>query len=383
MMGICTVQAEDLVSVCDISGNVLSTACDLGGETIFNGEPSDYTKYDTKYQKVILDTRDEWAADYRADDSSIPLLIHTDQHGYLNSAHKQTFDYLAKCIRWNETSAIVGLGDACAAVYDMSELNAMTSCLSGISKQKQINLAGNHDVWANKKEGSSYFYSITGNWDALTGTYFNNSSFGIHHEYDNRGNGYVIDAERKVKYCMFATWYFGTAGGEENQPYYHYKLTSAVAEYMIDMLSAKDGYDIIVLSHIQPAHGPRGWKQPTTDGNAETTAQKMLGCISYDYSIDNLIVDRKQKNSGILLDADGNEHSYDFSQCTSDILCWLSGHEHGDYYCKIGNVPVVVFDAYRYDNVPLFMLNVHRNGKINVWKFDEALNVYSYQISVS
>lgn len=365
----------------DINGNQVSVLYDISGNVVFGNDiPSN------DYESAIYYVRDLWANEYRADSSIVPLIIHTDQHQNLNSANKPTFDYLSRAVNTSELSAFVGLGDVCGAVYTESTLNNMVSCLSSIPKSKQINIAGNHDVWATKTEGSEYAYGIIdeATMAKLHSEYMNNASYGENHKFDTHGNEYLIDKEHGVKYCVFSTWYYDDTETEERQPYYKHRLTSDVAEYMIEMLSAVDSYDIVILSHIQPYDGSRVWSFPAVDGNEATTAvrnQTGTNCLGYDASLDQLIADRKAKSSGILTDSHGGVHPYDFSKCTSDILCCLAGHDHEDMYVSAGGVPAVIFDAYRYDLNPLYMVNIDRtNERLNIWKFDTGSNIYNYQV---
>ena len=46
-----------------------------------------------------------------------------------------------------------------------------------------------------------------------------------------------------------------------------------------------------------------------------------------------------------------------------------------------GDVPIIIFDAYTYANYPFYMANIDRtNERVNVWKIDEANNVYNFQV---
>lgn len=367
----------------DINGNAVSMVYDISGNVISG---TDDVIPGNDYESAILTARDAWAEEYNADSSIVPLIVHTDQHQYLNSANKPTFDFLAKAVKMSELSAFVGLGDVCGAVYTESNLNNMVSCLSSVPKTKQINIAGNHDVWASKTEGSEYSYSIIdeSTMAKLHSEYMDNTSYGVNHQYDTHGNEYLIDAEHGVKYCVFSTWYYDDTETEERQPYYKHRLTSDVAEYMIAMLSAVDSYDIVILSHIQLYKNSHVWNYPAVDGNEATTATKAhsgTACLGYDVALEQLISDRKAKSSGTLTDSYGGVHPYDFTKCTSDILCCLSGHDHEDKYVSVGGVPAVVLDAYRYDLNPLYMVNIDRtNQRLNVWKFDTGANIYNYQV---
>lgn len=377
------INASKVSTLYGVDGNRVSVLYDIFGNVVSGNE--DVTP-STDYETTILSVIDAWANEYQADSGIVPLIIHTDQHQYLNSKRKTTFDFLAKSVKMSELSALIGLGDVCGGTNNDTNLNNMVSCLSSIPKSKQINIAGNHDVWAGKTEGSAYSYSIIDEptMEKLHSEYMNNTSYGVSHQYDTHGNEYLIDEEHDIKYCVFATWYYDNTETEERQPYHKHRLTPEVAEYMIDMLSSVDQYDIVILSHIQPYKNSHEWVYPAVDGNdvtTETKSQLFNSNIGYDAVLDQMIADRKAKTGGTLIDSYGGVHNYDFSKCTSDILCCLAGHTHEDMYTSFGGVPVVVFDGYRYDLNPLYMVNIDRTReRVNVWKFDTGSNIYNFQV---
>ena len=69
-----------LSSVYGNTGSSLSEAYDVSGTQVFGGGGSDYDEWSTEYQHTILQARDAWKSKYRADDSVVPLILHTDQH---------------------------------------------------------------------------------------------------------------------------------------------------------------------------------------------------------------------------------------------------------------------------------------------------------------
>lgn len=374
-----------LSAVYDKDGVSLQYAYDIYGTEIFSGQTPvtpDYDEWDTEYQHTILQARDAWKTEYRADNTIIPLIIHTDQHRYLNNAHKPTFDYLARAIKWSEVTAIIGLGDVCGAVYNTADLNNMNTCLSGLPRYKRIDIAGNHDVQLQKEEGSSYAYAPMTDvlFQTAQNSYFNNSGFGGNNSnvrYGFKGMESVIDPVHDVKICVFAVW------ANRGDPWYHYYCDSDAINAMIAMLSTGDK-DIIVLCHIQPYYEEHINYHPAVDGDEAYTATSYPKTASLGYTVplDQFFADRKAKRSGTITDCDGLSHNYDFSECTSDLLCVLSGHVHKDFYgySPDGTVPSVAFDAYRYDNCPLHLVNIDRTRqRINIWKFDEANNIYNWQ----
>lgn len=372
----------------NINGVQLQQAYDIFGNSLLSGGGDDYDTWETEYQHTILQARNAWASEYRNDPDIVPLIIHTDQHRYLNAAHKPTFTYLGKAIKWNEVTAMIGLGDVCGAVYNTTDLNAMLACLSPIPQAKQINIAGNHDVQNNKTgDGYAYSYMTPDQFASLQETYFNNAQYGGNNSdtrYGVYGMETMIDPLHHIRFCVFSVWHTGSPPNYDGgQPWYSYKLTSEDVDAMISMLSIVDNNDVIVLSHIQPYAGTITAFKPAVDGNEASEVENSSSHLGYSIALNQLYADRKAKRSGTIKDIDGNVHSYDFSNCTSDLLCSLSGHSHSDYwkYSPDGTVPAVVFDAYRYDNTPLFMVNVDRTReRLNIWKFDIANNVYNYQV---
>lgn len=377
-----------LTATYDKDGEPLSIAYDKDGNVIFSGdEPGhdDYDEYDNEYQHTILEARDEWKAQYRANENVVPLLIDTDQHRYYRYA-KDLFSYLGLAINWAEVSAHLNLGDTCGSKYNTDDLNKMVSYLSPIPATKKINVAGNHDVATSPPEGSSSPYGTLDDagFTYLQETYFNNSNYdgnGLGFRYGNRGNEYVIDEAHKIKYCVFTTWYY------DNPTAYSRPLTKADAvEAWINMLSSIDDYDIIILMHIQPYYYKQ-WYAPDVDGRGF----RAYGNLGVDHiskvtpltQLNDFLADRKAKRAGTIVDEDGVVHDYDFSSCTSELLCAFAGHQHGDLYqySSDGTVPVVVLDGMGFDNHPFYLINVDRDAEqVDVWKVDDSPFYYKYLV---
>lgn len=374
-----------LSAVYDKNGTSLQTAYDKDGVVIFTAGPEpDYDEWSTEYQHTILQARDEWKAKYRADNTVVPLLFDTDQHGYYRYA-TDLFTYLGLAIKWNEVSAHVNLGDTCGGTYTTRQFNEMVSCLTPIPSTKQINVWGNHDIYLTTSEGdgSQYGYHAIDNntFTSLLGTYFDNSAFGTDVKYGNRQNEYIIDEANKIKYCVFSTWYFNEYG----DVYYDPQMSSEAIESWITMLSSVDNYDIILLMHIQPYYY-NSWYYPPVDGSEGevlSVIPDQNNKVTPRTQLNQMFADRKAKTSGSIVDYNGVSHSYDFSACTSDILCCFAGHRHQDLYQwdANGTVPVIVLDAMGYDNHPFYMVNVDRTGqKVDVWKVDDSPTFYKYSV---
>ena len=368
------------MSVYNICGNAV-TPYDLNGnpcqayDIYGNLLTCDYNVASSDYERIILSTRDAWIAEARADASIIPIVIHTDQHGRLTT-NNSLFAYLSKAVPWTDTSACIGLGDV--VDYSATEFQKMVSCLSGIPKSKQINIWGNHDTWT-----PNWYTNTevpTAEEVAVLNTYFDNSAYCGNVKYSQYGVESMIDAAKGVRYCVIAGWEYDLELGGHS----HYGISWDGMEAIIQMLSVQDEYDIIILSHIQPFKNQNSstWIRPPVeqDSTSMTASQPLVSAT--ETSIDQLLIDRKNKASGTVKDSYGNLHSYDFTNCRTDVLCCFSGHDHFDKYMwQNENVPVYLFDAYCYDPHPIYFVNVDRtNRRMNIWKVDDSPTMYNYQI---
>lgn len=372
------------MSLYDIYGNII-TPHDINGVSCqaydINGNllTGDYNIASSDYERSILSARDAWMAEARADSSVVPLVVHADQHGRL-TANNSLFAYLSKAVPWTDASACIGLGDT--SNYSVTAFQNMVSCLSGIPMAKQINIWGNHDTWY----GSANNNILTEEHLTVLNTYFDNSAYNGNHKYNDYGIEYMIDESKKIKYVVIGGWeYDHDLGG-----YSHYNIGSDSMASIVQMLSAADGYDIVLLSHVQPFAGQTAsdWLHPPVeDGTSQGGGGGMsvgVGTVvsSTETTINQMLIDRKNKASGTVKDSYGNSHAYDFTGCNSDLLCCFSGHEHCDKYMwQNGNIPVYLFDAYAYDNHPFYFVNIDRTKeRLNIWKVDDVPTVYNYQI---
>lgn len=385
-MAIYNLNGNELQSAYSMTGTSLEAAYNVNGQEIFSGGSGgdDYDHYDTEYQHQILLARDAWKTKYRADNTVVPLLFDTDQHGQYRYSY-DLFTYLGLAIKWNEISAHVNLGDTCGATYTERQLNEMVTCLTPVPSTKQINVWGNHDIYITTGEGdgSQYAYHAIDNnaFTALINSYFDNSDFGTNVKYDNRQNQYLIDENHGIKYVVMTTWYYDQYG----DVYYNPQMSGNAVEAWITMLSAVDNYDIVLLMHIQPYYYTQ-WYHPPVDGGEWTLKEfntDQNNKVAPRTQVNQLLADRKLKRSGSIVDFDGVTHNYNFANCTSDILCGFAGHEHEDYYQydANGTVPIIMLDAMGYDNHPFFMVNVDRTRQlVDIWKVDDSPTYYNYQV---
>ena len=377
-MSVYNVEGTQLNTIYDVQASSLSSAYDIDGVNVFSSAPSeDYNTYDSEYQHDILLARDAWASAYRADSDTVPFVLTTDQHGWLTVARggKALYDYLGLAVNWSECSASMNLGDVCGAAYTEWTLNDMQTTFANIPKSKQINIAGNHDVEGLQDDSDAL--------DECFDTYFNNSDYNDCVRFEHRGFETMIDTVHKVRYVCVAPWYYD--GGT----YYDHRISPDAITWLINTLSSVDDYDIVILSHIAPFARSVGYNYndqfvfvyPAVDGDTLKCAKLVKSEPSHNkIALDEIISARKNKTSGTYTDGDSETHSFDFSNCTSDILCTIDGHYHQDWYTYCAGVPSISLDAYGYDDHPFYFGLIDRtNEYVKFWKVGRT-ETYVYTV---
>lgn len=369
-----------LTTIYNSTGDVLSRCYKSDGTiiTLDGGASDDYDKYYTDYQHAVLNARNEWKTQYRADSTVIPIILHTDQHNVLsgdNSFADGLCKYLALAIKWNEVSACVGLGDV-----DLSDYSKMWDALSRLPSSKQINIWGNHDLWLNYSIVNDQFVV---DWDT---NYFDNSAYGdTSYAYSKKGIEYHIDEAHNIKYVCIAGWEIDKSKGGDS----HYNITRQSMEDVIDMLEMEDGYDIVILTHCTPFHHSSVYNYTESVDTLydvpvlSSTDGTLTNVVINDVILDNMLSARNSKTSGTINDSYGNEHSYDFTNCTGRIICCMCGHGHRDKfgYSVNGGIPIIMYDAFAYDTHPFYMINIDRtNQKVDGWKITSDAVIQHYTI---
>lgn len=373
-----SINGNEINSAYDINGNALAQCYTVDGTAI----DSDYNEWYTDYQHSILNARDAWKTQYRADHDVIPIILHTDQHELLVSTNiftRSLFAYLGVAIKWDEVSACLGLGDVDVGYSNYSHVFEV---LAPIPSNKQINLWGNHDLWNFTDESGSQFVT---DWDTF---HFDNSDYGdSSHEYSKKSIEYHIDNTHNVKYICIAGWEIDkTKGGHS-----HYNVTQQSMEDIIDMLEQEDGYDIVILSHCTPFTYSSVYNYIQTgdtlyDEPVLSNANSLTDTVVTGISLDSMLSARNAKTSGTINDSYGNSHSYDFTNCTGNIICCLCGHGHADKfgYSNSGGILTIMYDAFAYGTNPFYMVNIDRtNGTVDGWKITSDTVVQNYSIPLT
>ena len=336
--------------------------------------PDDVESEPTTYTGIMKKAISEWMIAYKGDTRKIPVIIHTDQHGRLSSASKPIFTALGNLVPWYDISKIMNLGDCVGDHWEDADtenpflscgaLETMMECLADIPISKRLDVYGNHDTWYHDAGGNDVVVPD----QARLSQYFRNI---FARNPNSNQQGYFVDYDNKynVKYVVVSGFEYTTSRST-------YRISTAQMAWIIEELSKDDGYDIVVVSHV-PLHY-------ATEDMTFPTGYEATGTENYRVSnvdTDALFAARKNKVSGTVTDSDGVEHHYDFSGCTTEVLCALHGHTHYDAYNYVGTDGLlsVSFDWFA-DNTMHFVLVDRVNRQLNVWKVDSTNTVQNYQV---
>lgn len=326
---------------------------------------------DQTFANTVISAMNSWMKEYRGNINKIPLIIHTDQHGRLTSNAKPIFDLLNSKVNWYEVSKIMNLGDTVSdrwidtdsaePLLECTDLEHAIECLSDIPFSKRLDVFGNHDTWYTNPAGAD---TVLHGFSHLS-QYFKN----IYARRTNNHGWFVVkDDYFNVKYVVISGFEYTTSRS-------NYRIGAAQMEFIIDEFSKDDGYDIVVVSHV-PLH---------YDTDSMTFPVLYSTTASEDYRVsdadtDELFAARKNRTSGTVTDSDGVTHNFNFSSCSTDILCALHGHTHHDAYNHVGTDGLlsVSFDWFDKNTIH-FVLVDRENRRVNVWKVDSTNTVQNYQ----
>ena len=328
------------------------------------------TGLDAEYAAAIESAKNAWMIEANGSTDKIPLILHTDQHGYFS---KPLWDTIARMVDWYEISKVVNLGDTVPRWIDADEEHPLTVCdelaqynesMSSVSYSRRIEVFGNHDT--NKAIDGKDVRMVP---QGFLRKYFKNI---YARRGDSYGNMVVYDDTYNVKYLIYS----GLGQDDRVGSFYYCTFTESV-DWIIRELSKADGYDVVLLSHINVGYSSsEAFVDPTGENNTAPTGSTGAGACR------DLFIARKNKASGTVKDQFGVTHEYDFTQCDGELLCGLHGHEHSDGYFYLGGALLeVLFDAYFSAPKAFFFVLIDReNRQINVWKVDDTPKVQNYQI---
>ena len=338
--------------------------------------------YAEKMKEVIT----AWMSDYAGDYNKTPFILHTDQHGRLAEAKKGIFDMINYLVNWDGVSAIFNLGDTVVDHWtdDDTSTNPLLrnatledarKCLSGIPNHKKINVYGNHDTWYQGDVETL----VSGTLPSMqyNNPYFTTKGLRTITSGDNSGLMCVYDDQTKIKYLVLAGWDYADKAAEKPGDltgYQWYWINQKHLDWIVKQLSANDGYDIVIVSHVALCLTNGAAVNPITGINLNLQTPEYI--VHYDSYLNALWNARKNKTSGSV--STGNiSASYDFTQCETNLLCAIAGHTHTDavQYVADANDGVLqaVFDWFADDTIHFGIIDKAQR-LLKVWKISNTSN---------
>ena len=286
-------------------GTVLSQAYDIAGNPLLDDDPFVPTilAYDTNWFITTAwltnatTQRDAVKTLYQASDDSIPFFIQTDGHGRYNEGNKGAHNIAESVMRYIPN---LQLGDYASYYnYGSNPTNhARTS--EGISNY--LCAMGNHEFMSKATDDIASLPVLVESY-VPTGATIGSSTYGYYKK---------VDTKYRVKWLVTQPH----IPDANNSSGFVTKMTSDQYEWLIDELEANDGYDIVFLQH----EGLNG-TYTKLDG---TTYNVNYPAID----VNTILSARKAKTAGSYTDSYGVTHSFDFTGCTTDLLCSFHGHWH-------------------------------------------------------
>lgn len=325
-MGVYNKTGTQLATIYNSLATSLTEAYDISGNEIFSGDDP-FIKTLLRYDgaSLISDAwlncatiqRDAIKTLYQQSPDAIPFFIQTDGHGKFNDGNKGCHNLAEPVMRY---IANMQLGDY--ASYYSDGANAIKHIQSSDGIQNYLPAMGNHEFLSNNSGATMIadLPTLVGSFVAPEGI-LGSQTYGYYKVLDNKYNVKYLVGQPHIP----VEWSINTSGFES-------LFTSDQWQWFIDEMEANDGYDIIVLNH-EPFGGVYIRK---ADGTTDTYT-------GGDFNLTPILTARKSKSSGTFIDPEGVTHTYDFSNCQTELLCVFHGHTHKEQYIEKTQLGYPVF----------------------------------------
>ena len=246
----------------------------------------------------------------------------------------------------------INLGDTMTDKFVLSDLNNILARTKQV--KNYLSILGNHDKSQSTADGADVANDYDANRTFIT-TMHNVKNISPMNCYS------VYDGNHNVKLIAVDTNIQDDAGERQG-------ITTEVARWIISELTNTNS-DIVWINHWALFDSCK-----QRDDIAETTEgiNTISGGSAIQFAVWQILIDRKNKTSGTYTDDAGVEHSYDFSGCTTDLLCCLHGHIHSEWYTTSRGLTAYAADWYGNNKRCTFGLIDRLNGKVTFWVFDSA-----------
>lgn len=267
---------------------------------------------------------------------AVPFFIQTDLHGRNNDP-----------ARWlnNKDGRVknLNLGDIVVDYFSDSAGDAYRT--SALPVQNLITVYGNHEAYTLNAENATE-YGLT--------YYYTDTTTSGRRQPSRRGYFVSYDDVYNVKYLVVCPYYMSNDGTREDTGILTDQMT-----WLLRELSLDDGYDIVMLMH-------QLWTD--THYHRDGTLQSWTDAPTVLENLWTVLKDRRNKRSGTITDSSGVEHNYDFSGCTSRILCSLHGHAHEELILSEESMTAYAADWYGDNSSCVFGIIDRVNSKLKIWE---------------
>ena len=356
-MAVYNINGTSITEVYDATPSLLAHAYDIMGNDLLNGEEpwvKTTLEYDTNWfiTSAWLENatiqRDAIKTLYQQSSDAIPFFLQTDGHGRYNEGNKGCHNLAEETMQY---IANMQLGDY-GSYYSDGE-NAAKHVQSSNGIKHYLPAIGNHELLSNNS-GATMIADLPTLIGSFTppGATLGSQTYGYYKVLDNKYHVKYLVGQPHIP----VDWSIDSSGFID-------KFTSDQWQWFIDEMEANDGYDIIVLNH-EPFAGTYTRK---SDGTTHTYS-------GGNFNLTPIMVARKSKSNGTFTDPDGVTHTYDFSNCQSDLLCAFHGHIHHEDY--IDNMqlgyPVFIGRDMTNNGDCVYGLIDRANSKLYIYSFGKA-----------
>lgn len=280
--------------------------------------------------------------------TGIPFFISTDQHSGGVEQHRWLNNLDSDANGMNVIS--INLGDTVLNTFSIAQLKAHYERTWQI--KNYISVAGNHE-YAMGGEIPTY-HDIKRYFGATKDERYNTAE---------QNCFVVVDDYHNVKWVCVENYILDDNGNMTRG------LTTSAAEWLIEELSKNDGYDIAYLQHwpsYRTCMARGGSAESASLGSAPENQHPSVE----QYKMWQLLLARKNRQSGTFTDSDGIAHTFDFKDCENELLIALYGHEHAEWITTQDGLTAYAADWYGNNKTCTFGLIDRANSKVTFWVFN-------------
>lgn len=107
-------------------------------------EDTSFSTLDENRKATVQKNYEEFIAEVDGDNSKIPLIVSTDQHGAIDPK-SEYYKFINSIVDWSKISKIINLGDTVKELFNVGDLLSYRVATMCLPDEKRIEVVGNHD----------------------------------------------------------------------------------------------------------------------------------------------------------------------------------------------------------------------------------------------